>query len=90
MRIFQYIFIGFIKAYQLLLSPVLRTNCRFNPTCSQYAIEAIRTHGAFYGTILAIKRIGRCHPWGGEGDDPVPGSEVRNQKSEVRNDESEF
>lgn len=67
---------GLIRVYQLVLSPVLGQNCRYQPTCSAYAVEAIETHGAFKGGWLAAKRIGRCHPitWlgGGEGYDPVP------------------
>lgn len=61
-----------IRCYQLLISPWLGSNCRYQPSCSSYASEAIQTHGAWRGTILAVKRIGRCHPWGGEGYDPVP------------------
>jgi uncharacterized protein len=61
-----------IRGYQLLLSPWLGNNCRFHPTCSAYAIEAIRTHGVLRGLWLASTRIGRCHPWGGAGHDPVP------------------
>ena len=61
-----------IKLYQLLISPILGPNCRFNPTCSNYAIQAINKHGPFKGTWLAVKRISRCHPWGGSGHDPVP------------------
>ena len=61
-----------IRGYQLLLSPLLGNNCRFHPTCSGYAIEAIRTHGVLRGLWLAFIRIGRCHPWGGAGHDPVP------------------
>jgi uncharacterized protein len=61
-----------IRGYQLLLSPLLGNNCRFHPTCSEYAIEAIRAHGAARGLWLAVRRIGRCHPWGGAGHDPVP------------------
>lgn len=61
-----------IRGYQLLLSPVLGNNCRFHPTCSEYAMEAIRAHGVLRGTWLAVARIGRCHPWGGAGHDPVP------------------
>lgn len=64
--------IGLIRAYQLLLSPLLGGSCRFTPTCSQYGIEAIRKYGPFKGTWLTLKRIGRCHPWGGHGHDPVP------------------
>ena len=61
-----------IRGYQLLLSPLLGNNCRFHPTCSEYAIEAIRAHGVARGLWLAVRRIGRCHPWGGAGHDPVP------------------
>jgi putative membrane protein insertion efficiency factor len=61
-----------IRGYQLLLSPVLGNNCRFHPTCSEYAIDSIRTHGLLRGSWLAVRRIGRCHPWGGTGHDPVP------------------
>jgi len=66
------LFLVLIRAYQLLLSPILGASCRFNPTCSQYGIEAIRKHGPFKGGWLTIKRISRCHPWGGHGHDPVP------------------
>ena len=61
-----------IRLYQLLLSPWLGSNCRFQPTCSAYAEEALRVHGVVRGGWLAIRRIGRCHPWGGQGYDPVP------------------
>ncbi len=66
------IFLLLIRGYQLLLSPMLGASCRYTPTCSQYAIEAIRKHGPFKGGWLAAKRIARCHPWGGHGHDPVP------------------
>ncbi|MAC03479.1 MAG: membrane protein insertion efficiency factor YidD [Gammaproteobacteria bacterium] len=61
-----------IKIYQILISPLLGPHCRFTPTCSQYAVEAIEKHGPIKGIWLAIKRIARCHPWGGCGHDPVP------------------
>jgi uncharacterized protein len=61
-----------IRAYQLLLSPFLGRHCRFTPTCSQYASEAIGRYGALRGSWLAIKRIGRCHPFCDGGYDPVP------------------
>ena len=61
-----------IRAYQLLLSPILGGHCRFTPSCSNYAAEAIRRHGALRGSWLAIKRIGRCHPFCDGGYDPVP------------------
>jgi uncharacterized protein len=65
-------FIGLVRGYQLVISPWLPMACRYTPTCSQYAIEALRKHGPLKGGWLAIKRIGRCHPWGGHGHDPVP------------------
>lgn len=63
---------GAIRAYQLILTPVLGANCRFEPSCSAYADEAIRRFGAWRGTKLAVLRVLRCHPWGGFGFDPVP------------------
>jgi putative membrane protein insertion efficiency factor len=63
----------FIRAYQLVLSPLIGPSCRFYPSCSQYGIEAIETHGSLRGTWLTIKRISRCHPWHEGGFDPVPG-----------------
>ena len=65
-------FLGTIRGYQLLLSPFLGASCRFTPTCSAYAAEAIRKWGPWKGSWLAIKRIGRCRPGGGHGYDPVP------------------
>ena len=67
--------IGLVKFYRFAISPWLGGNCRFQPTCSEYAIQALRTHGALHGGWLAAKRIARCHPWGGSGYDPVPGSD---------------
>lgn len=66
-----------IHAYRLVLSPVLPPSCRFTPTCSTYGLEAIRRHGALYGGWLTLRRIARCHPWGGMGYDPVPGESHR-------------
>ncbi|MBC8052499.1 MAG: membrane protein insertion efficiency factor YidD [Sphingobacteriaceae bacterium] len=66
------IFLFLIKGYQYLLSPLLGASCRYTPTCSQYGLEAIKKHGPFKGLWLTVKRIGRCHPWGGHGHDPVP------------------
>jgi len=60
-----------IKCYQWVISPWLGPKCRFTPTCSQYAIEAFRKYGLFKGGWMAIRRISRCHPWGGSGHDPV-------------------
>lgn len=61
-----------ILFYQRAISPLFPPACRFQPTCSHYALEAIRKHGPVKGVILAVKRICRCHPWGGSGYDPVP------------------
>ncbi|MDE5596141.1 MAG: membrane protein insertion efficiency factor YidD [Muribaculaceae bacterium] len=61
-----------IHFYRLAISPMLPASCRYTPTCSQYALEALKIHGPLKGSWLAIKRIGRCHPWGGCGYDPVP------------------
>lgn len=61
-----------IRFYQGAISPLFPPACRYTPTCSNYALEAIELHGVSKGTLLAIKRIMRCHPWGGSGYDPVP------------------
>lgn len=61
-----------IKFYQNFISPLTPPSCRFTPSCSQYALEALRKHGPIKGLWLAIRRILRCHPWGGSGYDPVP------------------
>ena len=65
-------FIFFIKIYQKFISPFFPGCCRYRPTCSAYMIEAVQKYGIFKGTYLGLKRILRCHPWGGQGDDPVP------------------
>jgi putative membrane protein insertion efficiency factor len=70
-----------IRTYQLTLSPLLvaiggpGSGCRFQPTCSDYFLQAVEKHGAWRGSWLGLKRIGRCHPWGGSGHDPVPVSD---------------
>ena len=61
-----------IRVYQLLLSPLLPPSCRYLPSCSDYAVEAIGRHGAIVGVGLAARRLARCHPWGSSGYDPVP------------------
>ena len=71
-RIVAFPLILLVRFYQLCLSPLKPPSCRFTPTCSQYAIEALRKHGPIKGLYLTIKRLLRCHPWGGSGYDPVP------------------
>ena len=73
----QYILLALLRFYRWAISPVLTALaggaiCRFEPSCSQYATEAVREHGALRGTWLTLKRLSRCHPWGGCGHDPVP------------------
>ncbi|MFA7429274.1 MAG: membrane protein insertion efficiency factor YidD [Rhodospirillaceae bacterium] len=63
---------AFIRGYQLFISPLLPPSCRFTPTCSQYALEALARHGLLHGGWLTLRRLGRCQPWGGCGHDPVP------------------
>jgi len=71
--------IALIKLYQIFISPLCPGVCRYRPTCSQYMIEAIKTHGIVRGGWLGVKRICRCHPWGGSGYDPVPAKESKHK-----------
>ena len=79
----QHILIGAVRGYRLTLAPAQTLlfgatgGCRFTPSCSQFAIEAVQTHGALTGSALAVGRICRCHPWGGCGHDPVPAKKTR-------------
>ena len=70
----QSLVVGLIRVYQWLLSPFMGPCCRFHPTCSHYAVEAVRRHGTLRGLWLALRRVGRCHPWHPGGYDPVPPS----------------
>jgi len=72
MKLVRQVAIVPIKVYQRLISPLLPPTCRFTPTCSSYAVAAIERHGIFRGGWLAMKRVGRCHPWNPGGYDPVP------------------
>ena len=79
----QVVIIAGLRCYRSLISPVLSAvftplghGCRFQPTCSRYALDAVRQHGAWRGSILTVKRVCRCHPWGGFGWDPVPGDKA--------------
>ena len=71
MNILSYILIKLIKCYKFLISPLFGQSCRYLPTCSEYSIEALKTHGLFKGLFLSTKRILSCHPWGQGGFDPV-------------------
>jgi hypothetical protein len=72
MRLLAWPLIGLVLMYRYGLSPLLGRPCRFQPSCSEYALEALHRHGAWRGTVLSVKRVARCHPWGGSGYDPVP------------------
>jgi putative membrane protein insertion efficiency factor len=76
-RILIFPFVFLIKIYQFLISPIIGKNCRFNPTCSNYALEALKKHGLFLGMYYSIIRISKCHPWGGSGHDPVPSKKLK-------------
>ena len=87
------VFILPIRLYRFLISPLLGPSCRFYPTCSDYAMQALERHGVFKGLLLGIGRIGRCHPWSGPGGcDPVPerftwGGLIRYTDTTIKNDE---
>ncbi len=78
----------FIRGYQVFISPVIHaiggpgSGCRYTPTCSRYFLQAVETHGVLRGCWLGLCRIGRCHPWGGQGHDPVPDKKSRNPNEE--------
>lgn len=71
-RVLSFPLVLLVRFYQICISPLKPPTCRFTPTCSAYAIEALKKHGPIKGLYLAVKRILRCHPWGGSGYDPVP------------------
>ena len=68
----KYVLIALLKAYRFLISPLYGQVCRYYPSCSAYALGAVEQHGALKGTWLAVRRVGRCHPWSAGGYDPVP------------------
>jgi putative membrane protein insertion efficiency factor len=71
-RLLTALLVLLIRGYRMLLSPVLGRHCRFHPSCSEYALEALQRHGLWKGSRLALRRIGSCHPWHAGGFDPVP------------------
>lgn len=75
MRLLSFVLRVLIRAYQWVLSPVLPGVCRYEPSCSEYAVQALARFGALRGGWLALRRVARCHPWGGCGYDPVPEAE---------------
>ena len=68
----KYLLLKFVRFYQVAISPMLPPRCRYTQTCSQYAVESVQKHGSYKGSMLALRRICRCHPFGGSGYDPVP------------------
>ena len=78
----KHLLIWLLKGYRFAISPLYGQVCRYHPTCSAYALEAVQTHGAARGTWLATRRVGRCHPWAAGGLDPVP--PVRHRRSSTR------
>jgi putative membrane protein insertion efficiency factor len=80
----RYLLIGFLRAYRLLISPLYGQVCRYHPSCSAYALDAVREHGSVRGVWLAARRLGRCHPWAAGGYDPVPPRMNQAQSSRVR------
>lgn len=68
----KYVLIGLLRAYRALISPLYGQVCRYHPSCSAYALEAVREHGSLRGSWLAVRRLARCHPWASGGYDPVP------------------
>ncbi len=89
MNVAQRILTSLIRAYQAVLSPALGAffgpagRCRYTPSCSRYALEAVRVHGALAGTFLAVKRLCRCNPWASFGEDPVPDAAARPGKAGI-------
>ena len=71
-RLVKYVLITLLRGYRAVISPLYGQVCRYHPSCSAYALEAVQVHGSIKGTWLAVRRLGRCHPWAAGGHDPVP------------------
>ena len=80
----RYLLIGFLRAYRLLISPLYGQVCRYYPSCSAYALDAVREHGSVRGSWLAARRLTRCHPWAAGGYDPVPARKTPSERSTQR------
>lgn len=87
--IFSKLIIGPVRFYQLVISPWTGSSCRYSPTCSQYMIEAVNEWGPLKGFWLGVKRIGRCHPWGSHGYDPVPENPKKLNKEVIQSKSEE-
>lgn len=81
-KIIGFPFVFLVRIYQWIISPIFPQSCRYSPTCSTYMVEAIQIWGPFKGIYLGIKRISRCHPWGGHGHDPVPERKPKKKEGE--------
>ena len=80
----RYLLIGFLRVYRLVISPLYGQVCRYHPSCSAYALDAVRDHGSIRGVWLAVRRLGRCHPWAAGGYDPVPPRSETTESSRSR------
>ena len=89
-RVLSWILMIPVKLYQWLISPILPNSCRYDPTCSQYMIEALKIHGPVKGLWLGTRRISRCHPWGGFGYDPVPPKKACNHDHKPDNQSKQY
>lgn len=89
-NILSYFLIAPIFVYRWIISPILPVACRYQPTCSAYAIDAIKSRGPLQGTALAVKRIISCHPWGGHGFDPVPDAVEVDENTKQKTNELKY